>query len=476
MIVGNTYNGDGTTSGNAASNGAAGAWNQVNITTNTAPAYGTLPADTDVHIRSKDAAGADITWTVASATSFGSSNATAAGPINWIIDGGTVWAGIQGVVKHTRTNGSVLTLRANNNILAEQIGRYVQADNNPTSSNVFLQCSGGHIIANPVFDQTEITYTGGGPMVLDAGSGWYSAGGPVVAINPKVIGGNRRSSNGCFRSGDRQLLTLINPDIELTASFAAPIFTIPTDSRIRVEGGRIHGAGATGTGSVCGDFGLNTTSMGGIEFFGTDIPKAMNLVSTFAAGFNGDPRYEGIGIDGGGMGGFLVTRRGYNTSRSDNNPPYLNAAYPGSGLGWAWYVYPYGPAFASPHDVTMLPAYTDTAGAKKITLELLVATTYPALYNGTAWLDVSYWDDATGQPVTETTRVLGGTTPLATSTAGWSAATWGAISFDKKKIELTTSKSIKQNSIVTAVFRIAKPSATGFDILFVDPALQLSAP
>ena len=56
IIEGETYNGDGTTSSAAASAGAAGAWNHVNIITGTAVGYGSLNAGDTVYIRSKTAA------------------------------------------------------------------------------------------------------------------------------------------------------------------------------------------------------------------------------------------------------------------------------------------------------------------------------------------------------------------------------------------------------------------------------------
>ena len=77
IIHGATYCGDGTASNAAASAGAAGAWNDINVFEGTAPAYGTAPAAGDVvYIRSKTNAGADITRTLTGDITIGSANAT----------------------------------------------------------------------------------------------------------------------------------------------------------------------------------------------------------------------------------------------------------------------------------------------------------------------------------------------------------------------------------------------------------------
>lgn len=59
LIHGATYCGDGTASNEAASAGAVGAWNDINVLEGTAPAQGSLAAGDVVYIRSKTSAGRD---------------------------------------------------------------------------------------------------------------------------------------------------------------------------------------------------------------------------------------------------------------------------------------------------------------------------------------------------------------------------------------------------------------------------------
>src|SRR5574337_2055399 len=103
LIFGAAFNGDGTTSSEAASNGAAGAWNQSSILTGTAPTYGALAAGDTVNIRSKTGAGADadISNTLGASITLGSASATATAPITWILDDGTIWAGKNGTLTYT---------------------------------------------------------------------------------------------------------------------------------------------------------------------------------------------------------------------------------------------------------------------------------------------------------------------------------------------------------------------------------------
>src|SRR5574337_1781350 len=117
LIFGAAFNGDGTTSSEAASNGAAGAWNQSSILTGTAPTYGALAAGDTVNIRSKTGAGADadISNTLGASITLGSASATATAPITWILDDGTIWAGKNGTLTYTSSSTSyTITLRANN--------------------------------------------------------------------------------------------------------------------------------------------------------------------------------------------------------------------------------------------------------------------------------------------------------------------------------------------------------------------------
>ena len=111
--------------------------------------------------------------------------------------------------------------------------------------------------------------------------------------------------------------------------------------------------------------------------------------------------------------------------------------------------------------------FTDSAAAKTITQELLVANTM-APNAGNLWLDVEYIDDATGLSRHLTTRDIAGGA-LATSTADWSATVWGAITLLKKKLAGTTPTAVKQNTPITVTIWSTLASASANDIYFIDP-------
>lgn len=124
IIHGATYCGDGTSSALATSAGAAGAWNDINVLEGTSPAYGALAAGDVVYIRSKTSAGADITRTLAANVTLGSSAATAAAWVTWVIDGGTIWSGINGTLTYTMASSYTVTQMAYNDIQADIPDRF----------------------------------------------------------------------------------------------------------------------------------------------------------------------------------------------------------------------------------------------------------------------------------------------------------------------------------------------------------------
>lgn len=125
IIHGATYNGDGTSSVAATSNGGVGAWNNINIFEGTAPAYGSLAAGDVIYIRSKTAAGADITRTQTAGVILGSSVGTTTNWVTWILDAGTIWPGIDGTLTYSSAY-YMLSVRTGNCVVAERKYALVQ--------------------------------------------------------------------------------------------------------------------------------------------------------------------------------------------------------------------------------------------------------------------------------------------------------------------------------------------------------------
>jgi hypothetical protein len=460
IIEGATYNGNGTTSSEAASAGAAGAWNHINIITGTAVGYGALNAGDAVHIRSKTSAGADVTLALGAAANLGSASATTGSWIRWIVDAGTVWAGVSGVVSITAAGNYPVTFLSYNDFIADAADALRVVNTATTTPSawtlaLFQSCAA----TNLLLDGSAAT----------GGYAWQiqpSSGANHVLTNLHVKLASRY--DGVFVGSQNSIeTTLVNPHIELTvAQSAYPVFSYTGyGSRVIAYGGKITGAGATTGQNLTKSSNFN----GQYDFVGLQYPKTMGLGDG-----NGGARVNLFGADG-GIGGGMLGNWGEADSRDDGNYPYLNATLPDSAAtGWSWKVYPKA---ASRTKSIIFPVaaklFTDTPATKTITLDLQIADSYTGLDTSTLWMSGYYIDGTTGAPIHFTTRTNTGSA-LTASTAAWSSTTWGAISCVKRKLEYTTPTTIKQNTAVVVLLCGVTASPSANDVIFACPDVQLS--
>lgn len=451
IIHGATFCGDGTTSAEAASEGAAGAWNTINIFSGTTPPYGALAAGDTVYIRSKDAAGANIV-DVVSTVSFGSTAATSANPISWIIDNGAVWSGVDGRITFNYSGSPTIEFRINNLVHSKSLYALRVICTVTENSTLTLVLNG---IVNRCY--------------------FLGATGTYVARMYVQLGNFSVNSDCYFRTDHLQIggvantntvsATLINPQIETGSAKNGYFYpSYNAHGTIKIIGGRIFGAGATSGSSLVGDLDQGS---GTFEFIGFSVPRTMNVVYPSA------PRNRMIDVKliaaDGNFGGHYDTYWGWATSRTDNYPPYLAATVPDSlSTKWAWRVYPKSCSATKPMVLPTLKFYAGEPGVKTITQELLVATTLTATVRN-LWITVDYVDDATGLQKHISGANYGDASALQASTADWSATTWGMVFFTKHKLSLTTPTSVRKDSpiIVTLVGTLVAASVD--DILFVDP-------
>jgi len=64
---------------------------------------------------------------------------------------------------------------------------------------------------------------------------------------------------------------------------------------------------------------------------------------------------------------------------------------------------------------------------------------------------------------------------LSTSTASWSKTAYGAVNYDKFKIEVTTPTAVKQNTNINITLTTAIKTSVTDEYLFVDPDPVLEA-
>lgn len=464
IIHGATYCGDGTASNEAASAGAAGAWNNINVFEGSAPAYGALASGDTVYIRSKTSAGADITRTMTASVTVGSASATEALPISWILDNGAIWSGIDGTLTYTHASTYTFTIRLYNVIKAQTVGRIVLHNTSTSQGAGTTMCINYGIASNFRFDWA--TKTGGQCYAVSMGDG-------SITDNPVIdwgaIGGvNTDKNRGLFFALDNGKSTVVSPKITLNGTGPGmPLFGFANSTKgmIYVIGGSISGVGVTTGQPLVHPGGTGRFHSVGLQF--SRVIDITNETLFSSASITGTGGFDVIGCDG-GAGGAMVREWGSATSRTDSNPPTLQALLPDTlSTAWSWRVYPKFASSVYPMMLQSMKFFTDTAAAKTITQELLVANTIaPNAWN--LWLDVEYIDDSTGLSKHLTTRDISGGA-LAASTANWSATVWGAITLLKKKLSVTTPTSVKQNTPITVTIWSTLASASANDIYFIDP-------
>ena len=458
---GETFNGDGTTSAAAASNGGVGAWNTITYFEGVSPAYGSLAAGDVVYIRSKDAGGADITRTLAANVTIGNASATYASRITWIIDGGTVWIGIDGVIKYTSASSSyAVTLRTLNNLISEKQSRLVIENTLVSANQTYLLTTQNNYVKNIKIDWVLGTAFNGNKAILQSGNGFATVENLVVKAGKVHLG---VVSFGSVNGG----IHLINPDIELTVAAATAVVKQMSNSiTATITGGRLYGAGAT-TGTAITE--AVPSQPARLECFGFIYPNTVSVVQTIPSfsSFNSVGAIYTYGADGTAAAA-SANQWGIMDTRQDDNYPTLSAFLPTSdNKAWSYKVYPCEARNGFGATVQLSKIHTGDPAALDLNLELLVSDSFPNVNSATVWISGSYINSS-GVPEYFTTHDLAASA-LTTSTAGWSATTYGATSLLKRKISVTTASSVKKDTMVMLRLNWEARSVSSNDIFFVNP-------
>ena len=468
IIEGATFNGDGTSSAAATVAGGVGAWNTISYFEGAAPAYGSIGAGDTVYIRSKTAAGANIVRALVADISLGLAAATGDNPTTWVLDGGTIWAGVSGTLTYEQTNTlHDPTVLASNHVKAEVRGALVFRLMNDVTADGTTPLRIAGIAQNVLVDASVAVHASRAyhPITFVSDQG--------LLISPIIKVGRQTAYSFVFTGSNlRGTLNIIDADIELTNSVVinglmGDVGSYPRE--VTFIGGRVYGIGATSGNPV---FGFGSTTSPGVSFagrfraIGLEIPRAMNVVKPFSAA-GALTTFEVLGADG-GIGAHLEANWGFATSRTDNNPPYLSATYPDTAATpWSWRLFPRSASMGRPAELKTIKMFTGTASVKTIRQEFLLATTF-ALNTQNLWVSITYTDDATGANKTFITRA-NAPGALQVSDANWSATVWGMISFVKRRIEAITPTAVKSNTLITVCLFCEKSSFSDNDILFVDP-------
>lgn len=474
---GETYCGDGTTSAAATSNGGVGALNSLLYLEGTAwPAPAVLAAGDVVYIRSKDAAGADITRTLSVATSLGSTVASSTSWVTWVIDNGSVWSGIDGTITYNHSASNyVITFRPYNAVYVQTQDALVLYSSSINPYDGAIVIANATILKNIKFDWSAKTGTNGTSISV----GGNSIVG-MLLINPHMICGRAgaySSDNGILHSGTNGLTTIINPQIELLAPRVSgqAVFNARNgySNAIEIFGGRIYGEGATSGQPLiykASGFDANHAPM---RFIGLQFPNTMLIHIAGVEFLSPSAELDIIGCDN-GLGGYYERTWGYATSRSDNYPPTLSATLPDSvGTKWSWRLFPRAPTLPCPCSLSISAVSQAASGVKTVELNLLVESTFTATKANT-WIDVAYIDTS-GVPQVDSSFILGSTTEIDPAPlAAWSTNSWYISSFNQRKIGLTTLSSVKQDTAIVVTLRSTLVAVNTSQVFFVDPEVVVT--
>jgi hypothetical protein len=475
IIHGAAFDGDGTSSAEATSNGGVGAWNNINIVAGTAPSFGTLAAGDQVYIRSKSSAGADITVSVGAAVNLGSAAATASLPVTWVLDGGAVWPGVSGTLTYSVTGAFGITWRPFNRFVSDVADRWVTEWPSATGQAglpaTIWSCVS--TLLRRVRLSLPVLTEGSGLRQVTITNGTMDEVSALLNVLP-------RGGNGFFSSASGRAVW-INPRITINTTDPARLANAVfggdgSFSLTTVYGGSIEGLGAQSS-LAGGLFHPLTSSNASYQFeaFGLQVPKAFRLSPSYAT-YSAGTLVKLAGLDG-GSGAALSAIWGTADSRNiDNFYPVLNATLPDSASsGVSWRISPVDPNEQRPFEVVLARLYSDVAAVKTITLEFLVATPWlggtPS--RETVWMDLTYVDAVTGATVALSTRDWqAGALP--SSTAAWSSTSWGAVGFDRHRLQVTTPTAIRRDTLVVVSFRGTLRQSSSNEVIMVCPDPQFT--
>ena len=468
LIHGATFNGDGTTSSEAASAWAAWAWNHIDIIAGTAVWFGSISAWDVIFIRSKTWNGANenVTYAPWAAKNYGSSAGTVANPVVWVLDNGDVWSWIDGTLTVTGTTSAHTNTFLDYNDWHSQTKWNLKFENTSTT---------------PTFGQMTFnknnTYGMNISIPNSTTSGWFMKTLYGVHTDMYIKSAGLSATYWIFQVLNSRTVW-INPTFEVTtapATMTPLISTSANHSEIDIRGWRVFGAWATsGNLAVC--FATNylsyTTRFTSVWF---QTPKVMPLSTAQIVSWG---MISMSGLDDGWGGAIAMEWWDADSRNISNNYPTLNATLADSAnTPSSWRIYPKYAGKTQPFDMVISKLFTDTPATKTITLHFLATTGWSWSITpdtSTVWMNVNYLDNATWLPVMQSTKVRVWTS-LTTSGLTWSPSnSWGAASLTAYKLELTTTASIKQDTAISISFMWSAVSWSANDILIFCPDIQLS--
>ena len=480
IIHGAQYDGDGTSSAEASADGGVGAWNDITVGVSGTPTHGTAQAPGDtVHIKSCDAAGADIDLILTAQVLFQPGD-TVNGSVRYIVDDGTIWAQTGTIKIKVNVDDNCFEVNSVSNgffyldgadRLTLQSGQV-----STTNSNCTMNFNGYTIVKNVIYIFSDDNDdTGIRKKTIIASS--YNQLRFYNCVFKKVVA-NGSYNPYVWQPSYGQIAHFINCRFETStsdssdslfyfSSFAAPVYIdggswpVKHADSIAVYSSVNSGAQATATNFDAPPDAMRLPFKTTLDSNSDSSDNAMILSSTM--------RNRGFGWS-------KATQYGFAMYDGLGNYPYLNATTP-AGQGWAVRAMASYASADIPFDFVRSQILYDLASeAKTITLHLAVRDNYSTPQKSAWYLKIEYIDSG------DTTRIetSQGTGDLDADTLTWSAENgsnqpyYGAQVFDKYKIAITTAHAIKQNTEILVTLMIETPAPDTASFFLVDPYPEIS--
>ncbi len=474
-----TFNGDGTLSTPAASDGAAGAWNDFANAFKGTPVYGSVVAGDNIYVRTNDGIN-DLSYTISAVTLTSSTIGKVDAPINYIFDDGTVWIGDNGI----------FTIFLSNSLSSKIIlNDYTQFNDNFHINHLYAGSSGS--TSGLIVFKKGITRGG----MLTQGVQTTTVRG--VPISSEALNGTAILNGTYIYCGNAYSSTSYQPFL-ITASCGFLLVGCTLDVSLGKTDHSLFGIQRYGS----------TFSMIGGQFIGlTPNHKLYHASHTDTSTFykvyldgvdlgavspdtfiqNANP-YSIVSVTGGPIGSQEVICNNvnggfnyrsfngqvYESWDSDGNFPTLNATLP-DGTPWSIKVSPAIVHKTMPAKISgVSKLYVESPAIKTFTFELALHENYTTPDKSEFYVEVSYFDATTGASKFISTELDSGT--LLTSTAVWTPnpPVYGADTFVPYKIQVTTPTEIKQNSLITAWLCSKRIPTFSTDYYFIDPEFSVA--
>ena len=479
-----TYNGDGTTSAQAASDGAAGAWNNLRNVMINSMTYGSYAAGDTIHVRTADAGG-NLTESY-SGTISTASIGTRDAPITFKFDDGVIWPQ-GGTFKHAITSSAATSLTINGAIIFEAVKTsdteygYHYEHSYTSHSNPFLSVLGD---AYAVFDGCYLS-------VLDNSANksrhaLIGNGALLKIMRSRLLFNLNWSGVRYFSQGSFSSILLIDTimDLSLNTGLSYVFGAISFSSMFSVYSCTFLNVGSSVPFYVSSTLEISSTTQGITFITKTDLTSF--TFEDIESAINAHRFAEFSIIESECYGRFSSTKvnsGGFVRWAPGKNYP-TQSALDLAGDAYSLKILPRIVNKVMPFKNNVIKKlWNGSATTVTVKQEFVIKDTsggtgaYDNPKNNEWYGVVSYVDNSTSAVMAQFSSMDG--SALTASSATWvpevaGSVVYGAQNYDKYKIEITTDTSVKPDTIIMFTLYSTKPSIATDDFYFVDPDITLS--